>query len=167
MGEPVHHRHGHARPGEVVKSGTAHSYTSAGDMPRRSTRGFATADIVDGRTVHAQPAFDIQPRHGKAKGGEVKVAWGNRSRTSPLPGLPHMTDINGVPVADAADPHDVLDRGQYGKRLDPLRVHSGMTAKQIAGATFNADAIFAEAKTDIDDHTKLGRQLPDQTTKET
>ena len=150
----IHHTHGdpsHA----VVKSGTAHSYTAAGDTPRRSTRGFAA---VKGDL----PALDIQPRHGKAKGGEVKVAWGNRSRTSPLPGLPHMTDINGVPVADAADPHDVLDRGQYGKRLDPLRVNSAMTAKQIAGATFNSDAIFAEAKTDVDDHTRLGNQkLPD------
>ncbi len=71
----IHHTHGdpsHA----VVKSGDAHKYTGPDQITRRSTRGFATADIVDGKTVHAQPAFDIQPRHGKAKGGPVAVAFG-------------------------------------------------------------------------------------------
>jgi hypothetical protein len=55
---------------------------------------------------------------------DVPVALGQRSRTSPLPGMLTMTTVEGVPDAANPNPLDVMTPSQAGKRLDPLRVHS-------------------------------------------
>ena len=145
-GPPVHHVHD--RSIEHAKSRNTMARRLLGpDLPTvglRSTRGFATADVVDGKTVHAQPAVDTQPRHGgKAKGGVVAHSWGNTKRQIAQDGTRHL--INEAVDASSANPLDLMTSSQAGKHQPPCYVHDGMTRQQIAGATFNSEKILREA----------------------
>jgi hypothetical protein len=100
------------------------------------------ATVTDDTTVRTNP-MPYNVRAGKPKAGyAVETVKGQRSRTSPLPGMLKMTDVHGVPVADAPDP---LDPTLAGKHEPPVMIHDGMTRQQIAGATFNGEQILREA----------------------
>lgn len=101
-------------------------------------------------THHEQPHVARGMEHQDGKGLARKstaaklhphtpVHVGMRSRTSLLPGMLTMTDVNGVPDAANPNPLDVMTPSQAGKRLPPPKVHDGMTAQQIANARFNGE----------------------------
>jgi hypothetical protein len=53
-----------------------------------------------------------------------------------------MTNVSGVPVADAPDP---LDATLAGKHEPPVMIHPSMTKAQIAAACCNGEDILREA----------------------
>ncbi len=102
---------------------------------------------------------------------DVPVHLGHRSRTSPLPGMQHLTDVNEAPVADAPNVLDPLTPSQYGKRLPAPAIHDGMkTAPDYAhDHAGSAAAVMNEAHAAAapDDVANLGRRigsLPESTT---
>ena len=104
------------------------------------------ATATDDTTVRTNPFPNI--RAGNPKGYAVETVKGQRSRTSPLPGMQHM-DIRDNPDASSAN---VMDPTLPGKREPNLLVHPGMTSKQVAGATFNGEEILKEAMGGIGRH---------------
>jgi len=95
----------------------------------------------DGAQVRTNP-MPYNVRQGKPKGYAIELVKGHRSRTSPLPGMQHMTDVRGVPVADAPEPMDPTVMGKVEK---PVMIHDGMTRQQIAGANLNGEDVLKEA----------------------
>jgi hypothetical protein len=78
----------------------------------------------------------------KPKGYPIELVKGHRSMTSPLPGMQTMTNVHGVPVADAPDP---MDPTLAGKHERPVMIHPSMTKAQVAGATFGGEDVLREA----------------------
>jgi len=170
---------GEAKPGFFAKPDgsdallTHHNPRAAriGDKPepaheRFGHRGHAVGAVVDGKIVRARGAVDVQPRHGKSKVlPDVPVHLGHRSRTSPLPGMLHLTDVHGVPDAANPNPLDVMTPSQRGKRQPPTYVHDGMTAEQIANARFNGEAVLREgiAASEPDHPARMAATLPEST----
>lgn len=107
----------------------------------QSSARLKEASTTDDTAVRTNP-LPFNVRAGKPKGYPIELVRGHRSMTSPLPGMQHMTNVHGVPVADAPDP---LDPTLAGKHEPPVYVHPGMTRKQIAGASFNGEDILKEA----------------------
>jgi hypothetical protein len=100
-------------------------------------------------------------RNGAPKQHHAVVRHSNmRSRTSPLPGMLHQTDVNGYPDAVQPHPQDLLTSSQRGKELfgTGVKIHPGMTSKQVAGfanAHVNgggAPDVLAEALSFSDPH---------------
>lgn len=152
----VHHKPAPARAIEHAKSkdSVAHRLISPGapEGGHRTTRGFAAGNVVNGKTVHAQPALDVQPRHGgKAKGGVVAHSWGNTEQQIAQADKRHLIDgaasfgIAGNPDASSANPLDLMNSSQTGKHQPPCMVHPGMTRQQIGDAHFNGEDILKEA----------------------
>jgi hypothetical protein len=100
------------------------------------------ASTVDDHTAVRTNPLPYSVRAGKPKGYPIELVKGQRSMTSPLPGMQTMTNVNGVPVADAPDP---LDLTLAGKHEPPVYVHPSMTKAQVAGAVFNGEDILKEA----------------------
>jgi len=98
------------------------------------------ANETDG-TNYVTNKMPYSVRQGKPKGYAIELVKGHRSMTSPLPGMLTMTNVQGVPVADAPEP---LDPTITGKHEAPCLVHPGMTKAQVAGATFNGEDILRE-----------------------
>ena len=94
----------------------------------------------DEHTVNAKLGYSI--RSGRPKGYPIELVRGHRSMTSPLPGMEIMTNVHGVPVADAPDP---MDPTIAGKHEAPVMVHPSMTPAQVAGACLNGEDILREA----------------------
>ena len=127
----IHHVHGnsvdHAKSRETETM--AHRLISPGapEGGHRSTRGFATADVVDGKTVHAQPALDVQPRHGgKAKGGVVAHRWGNTEQQIATETTRDI--VTDAVDASSANPLDLMTSSQAGKRLPIPGITRGLEA---------------------------------------
>jgi hypothetical protein len=95
----------------------------------------------DSTAVRTNP-LGFNPRAGKPKGYPIELVRGHRSRVSPLPGMQTMTNVSGVPVADAPDP---MDPTLAGKHEAPVLVHPSMTKAQIAAAHLNGEDILKEA----------------------
>ena len=93
----VHHKPAPSRAIEHAKSkdsvagrllSPAGHSADAPVVAHNTSRGFAAGNVVNGKTVRPQPALDIQPRQGgMSKGYDIEVVHGQRSRTSPLPGI--------------------------------------------------------------------------------
>jgi hypothetical protein len=123
----VHHVHDRSIEHAKSRDTMAHRLLTPGGKALRSTRGFATADVVDGKPVHAQPALDVQPRHGgKAKGGVVAHSWGNTPQQIARENTVHITS------------------SQAGKRLPKPAIHDGMTG-HAAISVDDSDQVLAEA----------------------
>jgi hypothetical protein len=123
----VHHVHDRSIEHAKSRDTMAHRLIAPGapEGGHRSTRGFATADIIDGKPVHAQPELDVQPRHGaKAKGGVVAHSWGNTEQQIAMEGMTHK--INGAPVDPSENPLDLMTSSQAGKHLPIPAIHDGM-----------------------------------------
>jgi hypothetical protein len=153
--------HTHHRPARQhdMPDATAHDYAGH--------RGHPVGAVVNGKIVRAPGAVDIQPRGGKPKAHlNVSEHLGMRSRTSPLPGMLTINDVNGAPDAVAPNPLDVMTPSQAGKRQPPTFVHDGMTAKQIAAATLNGEDVLREGIAAADPYhpARLGATLPESTT---
>ena len=100
------------------------------------------ASTTDDHTAVRTNPLPYSVRAGKPKGYPIELVRGQRSMTSPLPGMLHMTNVHRVPVADAPEP---LDPSIAGKHEPPVYVHPGMTSKQTVGASFNGEDILKEA----------------------
>ena len=124
----------------------------------RSTRGFATADVVDGKTVHAQPALDVQPRHGgKAKGGVVAHSWGNTEQQIQQDGTRHL--IKDAVDASSANPLHLMTSSQAGKRLPIPACHTGTPSRAERGSYDPSTAVLSEAKHDPADFAALPQSV--------
>ncbi len=147
---------------------------------------FAKPDRSDAlHTHHEQPHIVRGQEHAAADGSlartskiaklhpHVPVGLGQRSRTSPLPGMLTMTDVHGVPDAANPSPLDVVTPSQAGKRLSPPKVHDG--CKTAPGFVADhrlaegADAVMREgiAAAEPDHPVKMAARLPQATTEET
>jgi hypothetical protein len=98
-------------------------------------------DPADNSAVRKNP-LPYNVRQGKPKGYAIQLVKGQRSMTSPLPGMQTMTNVSGVPVADAPDP---LDPTLAGKHEPPVMIHPSMTKAQVAAACCNGEDILKEA----------------------
>jgi hypothetical protein len=112
---------------------TAHWYKSAAHPGKefRSTRGFAAGAVIDGKTIHPDPALDIQPRESsvaKTGGGPPKIHSHMASRTNTTLGAPPHPNYG--PDASSANP---LDPSQAEKRLPIPQVHSGTPSRAERG----------------------------------
>lgn len=139
----VHHVHDRSAEHAKSRETMAHRLITP-DRVVRSTRGFATADVVDGKTMHAAPALDIQPTHGgRAKGGVVAHSWGNTEQQIQQDCTRHL--IKDAVDASSENPLDLMTSSQRGKLSPPCYVHDGMTYQQIAEATFNGEEVLKAA----------------------
>lgn len=134
---------------------------------------------------HEQPHIARGIEHRASGGGlartskvgkyhpHVPVGLGQRSRTSPLPGMLTMTNVSGAPDAANPNPLDVMTPSQAGKRLSPPKVHDGCKTAPgfVADHTLaeSANAVMREgiAAAEPDHPVKMAARLPQATTEET
>jgi len=96
---------------------------------------------------------------------------GMRSRTSPLPGMQHMTDVSGVPSEPQPNVLSPHTPSQAGKRLPTPAIHDGMkTAPDYAhdhagsAAAVMNEAHAAAAPDDVANLERRIGSLPQSTT---
>jgi hypothetical protein len=100
------------------------------------------ASTTDDHTAVRTNPLPFNVRAGKPKGYPIELVRGHRSMSSPLPGMQTMTNVSGVPVADAPEP---LDPTLAGKHEPPVMIHPSMTKAQVAAACCNGEDILREA----------------------
>ncbi len=132
QGKVPHHTHGNSVDHAKSRETMAHRLiTPQGAV--HSTRGFATADVVNGTTVHPQPVLDVQPRHGgKAKGGVVAHSWGNNEQQIAKESTAHI--VTDAVDASSANPLDLMTSSQAGKRLPVPAINSATPSRAQRGA---------------------------------
>lgn len=128
-----------ARPGEA---GLMMHHTQ--DRTNEHAAHQATAH----RTRHTElgPITHFNGRTGGRPKAHVPVSphLGMRSRTSPLPGMLTVNDVNGAPSEPQPNVLSPHTPSQQGKRQPPTYVHSGMTDQQRANARFNGEDVLHE-----------------------
>src|ERR1019366_8250511 len=87
------------------------------------------ASTVDDHTAVRTNPLPYNVRAGKPKGYPIELVKGQRSMTSPLPGMQTMTNVHGVPVADAPEPLDpTLAPRALTAGSSPVGCHKGRCA---------------------------------------
>lgn len=91
----------------------------------------------------------------------VPVHWGHRSRTSPLPGMLTVNDVNGAPDAVQPNLRDPLTPSQAGKHLPTPKIHPSMIHRE-ASACLNGEDVLREgiAAAGSDHPVTMAARLP-------
>ncbi len=95
---------------------------------------------------------------------------GMRSRTSPLPGMQHMTDVSGVPSEPQPNVLSPHTPSQQGKRLGQVPIHDAMRAapdfEHDHGGSAAAVLNEGIAAGGADHPANMAARLPESTTEE-